>query len=63
MQEILANEASSSRVKTINQRGGGNNTEAMVRSARSHETLELITGENELGETLLYLLPHYCPLF
>lgn len=64
MQEIPANEASSSRVKTINQRGGGgNNTEAMVRSARSHETLELITGENELGETLLYLLPHYCPLF
>lgn len=36
--------------------------EAMVQSARSHETLELITGENELGETE-YLLPHYCPLF
>lgn len=25
--------------------------EAMVQSARSHETLELITGENEPGET------------
>lgn len=37
--------------------------ETMVQSARSHETLELITGENELGETSEYLLPHYCSSF
>lgn len=43
--------------------GGKNNTEAMVRSARSHETHELITGENDLGETSQYQLPRYCSLF
>lgn len=37
--------------------------EAMVQSARSHETLELITGENELWEKGQYLLPHYCRRF
>lgn len=48
--------------KTLNQKGGGN-METMVRSARSHETFELITGENDLGETSEYLLPHYCSSF
>lgn len=40
--------------------------EAMVRSARSHETLELITGENELGGNSTAcggsLFPSYHPL-
>lgn len=40
--------------------GGGGSMETMVQSARSHETFELITGENELGEASEYLLPHYC---
>lgn len=30
--------------------------EAMVRPARSHQTLELITGENEPGESAASLL-------
>lgn len=63
MQEIRANEASSSRENNKSGGGGGCNMETMVQSARSHETLELITGENELGETSEYLLPHYCSSF
>lgn len=34
----------------------------MAKSARSHETLELITGENELRETAQYTAAHYTPL-
>lgn len=34
----------------------------MVKSARSHETLELITGENEPREALQHVLAHYSPL-
>lgn len=36
--------------------------QAMVKSARSHKTLELITVENGRTEALEDELPHYFPL-
>ena len=48
--------------KTINQSKINGTLEAMAEAARSHETLELITGENELREILQYAVAHYFPL-
>lgn len=59
---MQTNEAASLSKKTINQRKINGTSEAMAKSARSHETLELITGENELREILQFVVPHYVPL-
>lgn len=59
---MQTNEAASVSKKTINQRKINGTLEAMTKSARSHETLELITGENELREILQYVVAHYFPL-
>lgn len=52
VQGIAPHEADSLDKNTINQRKINGTWEATAESARSHETLELITGENELREVL-----------
>lgn len=59
---MLTNNAALLRKKTINQGKINGTLEAMAKTARSHETLELITSENERRENLLYMVAHYFPL-
>lgn len=47
LREYRTNVAASLSKKTINQRKINGTLEAMAKSARSHKTLELISGENE----------------